>query len=106
MTEFCDMTTDELREAVAGEIYAFIMGQNLTPNTEEAQQQIAAHLSSYDTHFELVAHPQTEAEKAARYSGRMELRAKTAWGYVELLRRQAEEIETPYIISFDTEARH
>jgi len=116
MTDFCDMTTDELREAVASEIYEFIMGQGLTPNTEESRQKIVAHLSSFEAHFEVIAHPQTEAEKALRLSARMEVVPKTAWGYVELMRRQAEEIEArpsytitkpaepegPYVISFDT----
>jgi hypothetical protein len=88
------MTRAELEEAIAAELREFMADIEAPANTAEFRSQLLRYATSYDTHFELVAHPPTEAEKAARYSGRMELRAKTAWGHLEMVRQGYAEVPT------------
>lgn len=91
MTAFRDMTRAELEEAVAADLREFLADLDAPLHTETARQEIARHLASFEAHFEFFSHPLTETEKAARVSAPMQLRAKTAWGHLEMVRQGYEE---------------
>lgn len=92
MTAFCDMTRAELEEAIAAELREFMGGIEAPVTLAEVKAQLVRYGSDFGAHFEYVTHPPTEAEKAARLSPRFELRAKTAWGYLEMVRQGYAEV--------------
>lgn len=93
MTPFHDMTRIELEEAIAAEVRDFIMADiEAQPNTAEFRSQLLRYTLDTDRHFEFMTHPPTEAERAERRSGRFEVRAKTAWGHMELVRQGYAEV--------------
>ncbi|WP_345820544.1 hypothetical protein ABC766_00435 [Methylobacterium fujisawaense] len=93
MTDFRDMTPAELEKSMADDLYRFIMEHCPTRDPQENCDRITGYLYDFSQHIETVAHPLTEAQKAARMSARIEWVPKTAWGWLSMLRMQNEEID-------------